>query len=245
MKRRRDWDAKRPRWKRRLKKAASHVYVHHGGTRLSDDSATGEAAAVRAYQRHHMNRRGWSDVAYSFLVGPTSGTVYEGRGWGIKQGATRGRNGHSYSICVIGDTSRQTIRDPAVASIRALIADGQAAGYLIGTVAVRGHRDAASTACPGETAYARLSEMKPAGPAPTGPPRALPAIPAYRFLRLRRPRARGRYVRWVQGIVGATPDGIFGPNTARRVRSWQASAGLAADGIVGPVTDKHLRKAAQ
>ena len=39
-----------------------------------------------------------------------------------------------------------------------------------------------------------------------------------------------------QTIVGATPDGLFGPNTQAATKAWQAAHGLAADGIVGPKT---------
>lgn len=40
----------------------------------------------------------------------------------------------------------------------------------------------------------------------------------------------------LQTIVGATPDGLFGPNTQAAVKKFQAAHGLAADGIAGPKT---------
>lgn len=45
--------------------------------------------------------------------------------------------------------------------------------------------------------------------------------------------SRGAEVVAWQKVVGAKPDGIFGPGTARLTRLWQADRGLVADGIVG------------
>lgn len=39
------------------------------------------------------------------------------------------------------------------------------------------------------------------------------------------------------------PDGIFGPETANRVRSFQTANGLVADAIVGPLTMAALERA--
>lgn len=47
----------------------------------------------------------------------------------------------------------------------------------------------------------------------------------------------GESVKTWQGMIGVSPaDGIFGPDTASKTKSWQASHGLTADGIVGPAT---------
>lgn len=52
--------------------------------------------------------------------------------------------------------------------------------------------------------------------------------------------SQGNSVALVQAVVGAKPDGDFGPATERRVRDWQAVNGLLADGIVGAVTWKKM-----
>ena len=66
--------------------------------------------------------------------------------------------------------------------------------------------------------------------------------PVYRLLKLRRPRIRGDYVRWVQERVGAVSDGVFGPATADAVADWQANHGLTADGVIGPKTHQALEE---
>jgi len=47
-------------------------------------------------------------------------------------------------------------------------------------------------------------------------------------------------VKLVQAVVGAKPDGDFGPATERRVKAWQKERSLRADGVVGPVTWKAM-----
>ena len=41
----------------------------------------------------------------------------------------------------------------------------------------------------------------------------------------------------IQRLVGADPDGVYGPDTTAKVKAWQAAHGLAADGIWGPMSD--------
>lgn len=48
--------------------------------------------------------------------------------------------------------------------------------------------------------------------------------------------AESRHVRVVQAAVGAQVDGVFGPETERRVIAFQRRHGLVGDGVVGPRT---------
>lgn len=51
---------------------------------------------------------------------------------------------------------------------------------------------------------------------------------------------RGRYVKAVQGKVGASIDGAFGPKTKASVIKFQGKHDLTTDGVVGPKTWKAL-----
>jgi len=233
------WKALPPRWTTRQKRPVDHIFIHHGATLLGDHTESGEARLIRSYQRHHYNKiPPWADVAYSFLVGIESGRVYTGRGWRNRPGATRRWNHRSYAICVVGDTTRQQISQQAIDSVRALIAQGVARGYIAPEFHVKGHRDVASTECPGDTAYDTLNEMRPLRGQVAAP--KIIAPPLGKMLRLRRPRMRGTLVRWVQAKVGTAVDGVYGPHTASGVKIWQASNKLKVDGIVGPVTHKAM-----
>ena len=52
--------------------------------------------------------------------------------------------------------------------------------------------------------------------------------------------SKGAEVRCLQGKVGVTADGSFGPLTKNAVKAFQSSKGLVADGIVGPLSRKAL-----
>ena len=48
--------------------------------------------------------------------------------------------------------------------------------------------------------------------------------------------SKGEWVKKMQKVLGATPDGDFGPGTEKAVKEWQSKNGLTADGVVGPKT---------
>jgi hypothetical protein len=53
-----------------------HVSIHHTETPIPD--SVSEVQRLRNIQQYHQEERGWGDIAYHYLIGP-SGTVYEGR----------------------------------------------------------------------------------------------------------------------------------------------------------------------
>jgi len=49
----------------------------------------------------------------------------------------------------------------------------------------------------------------------------------------------------IQRLVGATPDGVYGPDTTAKVKVWQGANSLDPDGVWGPLSDaKGFPKAA-
>ena len=226
------WGAKKPRWTTRLTRPVPDVFIHHGGTILDRDSEAGEA-----YQGYHL-RKGWADVAYSFAVGVASGRVYELRGWENRPGATKGENATSYAVCIIGDTSKQQVSQACIDSVRALLTEGVEWGFIRSSFRLLGHRDSKATSCPGDSAYAALSEMRPK--APVSPLVRVVAPKLGKYLRVRRPAMRGPVVAFVQDKVGVTVDGSYGQVTAWYVGLWQLQHGLTLDGVVGPATYKSL-----
>lgn len=77
------WGARLPRGRQPYSVPASQrrgFTVHWNGPALNSGDHSKCASKVRAIQNYHMDSKGWSDIAYSFLVCP-HGTAYECRGW--------------------------------------------------------------------------------------------------------------------------------------------------------------------
>lgn len=147
------WGARPARSRRSIATPTPRVWVHH--TAGSERGAAG----VRSIQRFHQDVRGWSDIAYSFLV-DDDGTIYEGRGVGIAGGHTKGDNSTSHAICLMGNFEDEQPTGAALAAAADLYAHGIASGWWADRLG--GHRDApgASTACPGRHLYGQLDRIR-------------------------------------------------------------------------------------
>jgi len=108
------------------------------------------ARRVRAIQDFHMDGRGWSDIAYSFLT-CKHGYVYEGRGRGIRtaaQGTNSGNNAY-HAVCFLGDDTAG--RDDVTSIGRNAIAEAVAfCNAWAGVRDVKPHSWFHSTGCPGD-----------------------------------------------------------------------------------------------
>jgi len=110
------------------------------------------------------------------------------------------------------------------------------AGLAFGTAGASN----ATTATPAKTAAAvpaSVTQAATSGLAAT--PATTRILPTKRYTTYRQ-GARGGSTKTIQRKVGAYADGVFGPRTASKVRSWQRRHGLYADGIVGPKTSRAM-----
>lgn len=130
---------------------AAYVFIHHTTGNGCRDKASC-SRAIRGHQNYHMDKNGWPDIGYSFLVGG-DGRIYEGRGWGQVGAHTRGYNHNGIAISFVGDFMKQTPNAGMLKAARNLIACGIRKGKISAKHSLHGHRDANCTACPGDMLY--------------------------------------------------------------------------------------------
>lgn len=241
------WNAANPTRITPFNLPAREVYVHHGasafpaelGDRDGDGVPDGEEALVREYQQFHFGK-GWSDIAYNWLISPT-GRIYEGRGWDRVGGGTGSpEDSWSMSICALGNYEQ---REPTAAMVQAyidLIVAGIRAGKLTADVTIKGDRDVNSTACPGKHLYAMLDDIRAGVRAALTEPEDIEMASRDDLERLRARYNDGNRdaVRFVQGLLDEAArltsdpelnpgnvDGRLGPRTRRAL----VAAGVQGD----------------
>ncbi len=148
-------------------------FVHHT-VNANDYKRKDVPAIIRSIYAYHTQSRGWSDIGYNFLV-DRFGRIWEGRYGGVDRpvvGAhTLNYNSYSFAMSAIGNFE---LVQPSAAMLQAygalmawkLSLHGVSAGSTIQRIgaknfqAINGHRDAASTACPGKYLYAKIPEIR-------------------------------------------------------------------------------------
>ena len=146
------WGARPPR---RVSRSISPqgITVHWGGPSpwrngIGDHSQC--AGLVRGWQNFHMDGRGWSDIAYNFVVCP-HGHIFEGRWAGVRSAANGTNNGNylSYAGCYLGG-----VGDPFTDEAKSGF---NQAAQILGLPINKVHSDWKATGCPGpqQTAWVR------------------------------------------------------------------------------------------
>ncbi|MDO9456868.1 FG-GAP-like repeat-containing protein [Nocardioides sp.] len=148
-------------------------FVHHT-VNANNYKADDVPAILRGIYAYHTKSRGWSDVGYNYLV-DRFGRIWEGRYGGVDRpvvGAhTLGYNDDSFAMSAIGNFEETQPSSAMIQAYGALFAwklslhgvDASSTKQYVTSKyfkAVNGHRDAASTACPGKYLYAKIPQIR-------------------------------------------------------------------------------------
>lgn len=85
-----------------------------------------------------------------------------------------------------------------------------------------------------------LGDAVPSTPMPPASP--IPPVLTKPVVLILNIGSRGPAVVRVQKIVGATADGVYGPDTKAKVLAWQKAKGIPADGVWGPQSEAAYKK---
>ena len=148
-------------------------FVHHT-VNANDYKRKDVPAIIRSIYAYHTQSRGWSDIGYNFLV-DRFGRIWEGRYGGVDRAVvgahTLNYNSYSFAMSAIGNfelvqPSAKIIQAYAALMAWKLSLHGVSAASTVQRIgtkdfqAINGHRDAASTACPGKYLYAQIPEIR-------------------------------------------------------------------------------------
>jgi hypothetical protein len=161
------------------------VAVHHTVS-LNDYTPEEAPQIVLAICLYHRNSNDWNDIGYNALV-DKYGTIYEGRAGGLDKAVigaqAQGFNSQTAGVANIGDYTSVAASDAALQATATYIrwklgVHGQplsgpvtltsaggpesryAAGAKVTVDRVLGHRDVGKTACPGDTLYTQLDQIR-------------------------------------------------------------------------------------
>ena len=129
-----------------------HITVHHTAVKLGSNTLA--PARARQHQGYHQSL-GWPDLAYHYLI-DANGNVYEGRPTdAIGDTATNYDPAGHLLICCEGDFDKQEITSDQYEALVTVLAWG-VNRFGIDPADIRGHRDLATTSCPGDSLHSLI-----------------------------------------------------------------------------------------
>lgn len=162
---REEWNPRPPR-PMTVNAALREAFIHHTTNDNAEgiDSLAEQKAAVKATQDYHMLVRGWSDIAYHYVVfqpygGLENARIFQARETRWVPAGQEGHNTGTVPIVVYGNFDHDDGVKPETitAIVRLLKHVDENHGGTLKTVG--GHRDVVGTECPGDTLYAKLPEI--------------------------------------------------------------------------------------
>jgi uncharacterized protein with LGFP repeats len=159
-------------WAPKFGRSIKMVFIHHtagSNTYRASDSA----AIVRSIYAYHTAVRGWCDIGYNFLV-DKYGTIFEGRRGGERR-PVRGAHSGDYNVNTAGISlmgnfesaaPTQAMKNGLVRLVAWRLATSYVPAQGSANIAgkrfnrISGHRDAMSTACPGQVVYDWLPRLR-------------------------------------------------------------------------------------
>ncbi|WP_193376371.1 N-acetylmuramoyl-L-alanine amidase [Mycobacterium sp. UM_CSW] len=132
----------------------TRMTLHHEAVVLGENRNA--PSHLRQDQRYHQDEKGWIDIAYHVGV-DRNGNIYELRSTEFAGDTATDYNttGHFLVLCE-GDFDQEAVSEAQLQGA-ALAFAWAAQNFRVASNTLAGHRDFASTSCPGANLYAHLS----------------------------------------------------------------------------------------
>lgn len=130
-------------------RSVREIFIHYSESPGGQTTFDAQRKAIQNIQDFHMDGRGWSDVAYSYLVINTSiGTprVFTGRGARVVPAAQANHNTNTIAVCVVMRDSEKLAWRTKLQLRRLIWRLRRRVGRK---VPVRPHSAVTQTSCPG------------------------------------------------------------------------------------------------
>lgn len=160
-----EWNARDPR-PMTANTELREAFIHHTTNTGAEGINTLEEqkAAMKATQDFHMLVRGWSDIAYHYVVfqpfgGLENARVFQGRETRWVPAGQEGHNTGTVPICVYGNFDHDDgVKPETLTAVVQLVKHIQRF-HDNSLRTFGGHRDVVQTECPGDTLYAKVGEL--------------------------------------------------------------------------------------
>ena len=136
--------------------AATRVTIHHTASVLTDNRQA--PGRWRGYQRFHQDQ-GWTDIAYHVGV-DRDGNLYELRADDVPGDTFTDYDPTGHHLIVVDGNFDEQDLTPAQLESAAQAAAAACARLSVDPATIGGHRDHASTSCPGAALYDALPALR-------------------------------------------------------------------------------------
>ena len=132
----------------------NRIIIHHTGLPKDRDMTASEIHKL------HRDRNGWAGIGYHYVI-RKNGIIERGRGWNMVGAHAQHHNNDSVGISLAGNFSVGVPTNAQIKSLENLLVALCGLYNLVpDELSVIGHRDVNSTACPGDSLYAMLPQIR-------------------------------------------------------------------------------------
>lgn len=140
----------------------TRITIHHDGMNAFTTTSQEEAARrLELIRLSHVNKRGWADIGYHFVIDP-AGRVWAGRSTQYQGAHVSNQNENNLGIMCLGNYERQTPTSATLNTLSRFVASMMRM-HNVPLTRVYTHRELDQTECPGRNLQPQMVRMRQRG----------------------------------------------------------------------------------